>query len=80
MYPENNLYNIYIKNYFSLTSPQKFPDITKQFTLDSMSRAINCCEQWGSFLDIGAGSGHYSLPLLFKFKKGTAVEPVNNER
>lgn len=79
MYPKNDLYKIYKEHYSNTSYSRRFPDITKRFTLDNLNRAINCCEHWGSFLDVGAGSGHYSVPLLYKFKKGAAVEPGKNE-
>jgi ubiquinone/menaquinone biosynthesis C-methylase UbiE len=74
MYPENNLYGLYKKYTREDIYSHRVPDITKKRTLEIMNFAINCCESWGSSLDIGGGSGHYSLPLLHKFKKSVVVE------
>lgn len=81
MYPKNNLFKIYIKNNSTDThlSP-RLPDFSKKYSFTIINAAINCCDKWNNFLDIGAGNGHYSIPLLHKFKNGVAVEPnINNE-
>lgn len=75
MYPKNNLYWYYEKYNQTSWLSNRLPDFTKRYTIDGMNKAINCCEKWNSFLDVGAGSGHYSIPLLYKFNKGTAIEP-----
>lgn len=74
MYPKKDLYTIYKKNVYDKVFSNRIPDITKKRTLDVMNLAINCCEKWGNSLDVGGGSGHYSIPLLFKFKKSVVVE------
>lgn len=74
MFPKNNLYEEYKKNYIDLTFSKKFPDVTKKITLENINIAINCCEKWDNFLDIGASTGHYSSALVHKFKKGLLVE------
>lgn len=81
MYPKNNLFKTYIKNNSTDThlSP-RLPDFSKKYTLKIINTAINCCDRWDNFLDIGAGNGHYSIALLDRFKNGCAVEPnIENE-
>lgn len=80
MFPKNNLYTIYKKNVKEEQYSSKITDITKKITLNVMNTAINCCEDWNNALDIGAGDGHYSIPLLHKFKNVTIVEPDTNKR
>lgn len=74
MFPKNNLYKEYKKNYIDLTFSKRIPDVTKKITLENINVAINCCEKWDNFLDIGASTGHYSSALVHKFKKGLLVE------
>jgi len=79
MYPQNNLYSIYKKNVHEKNFSPRIPDVTNKRTLDFMNLAINCCENWGSSLDIGGGSGHYTAPLLFKFKNAVVVDVAKYE-
>lgn len=79
MYPKNNLYKIYKKNIYEKNFSRSIIDVTNKRTLDIINLAINCCEQWQSSLDIGGGSGHYSVPLLYKFKKVVVVEVAKHE-
>ncbi len=80
MYQKNNLAKIFFKTSQDERLSSRLPDYTKITTLNYMNRAINCCDNWDAFLDIGAGDGHYSIPLLKKFNTGTAVEIDNNQR
>ncbi|MCX6712938.1 MAG: methyltransferase domain-containing protein [Candidatus Vogelbacteria bacterium] len=77
MDPKNDLYRRYKKNKDGLLS-RSLPDVTKKYTLKIMNGAINCCEKWDNFLDVGASTGHYSAPLLEIFRSGTAVEVSPN--
>jgi len=79
MYQKNNLPEIYFKSSREKRLSSRLPDYTNTTTLYYMNRAINCCDNWDNFLDIGASDGYYSVPLLKKFEKGTAVEMDNNE-
>lgn len=80
MYPKNDLYEIYKKNIRNDRLSDRLPDVGKKYTLDVINRAINSCEKWNNFLDIGACGGHYSIPLLFKFNNGFAVEATPNNQ
>lgn len=79
MYQSNNLAEMFFKLSKSDRLSYRLPDYTKITTLYYMNRAINCCDNWDNFLDIGAFDGHYSVPLLKKFNTGTAVEIDNNQ-
>ena len=79
MYPEKDLYKIYKENIEEKLFSGRIPDVTKKRTLEVMNFAINCCDSWGSSLDVGSGTGHYSIPLLFKFKKSAVVEISKHE-
>lgn len=79
MYPKNDLYEIYEAKVSDDGLSRRLPDISRRYTLDLMNRAINCCDHWGVFLDVGANRGHYSVPLLHKFEKGIAVEAEAND-
>ena len=47
--------------------------------INFLNQAINLCESYGNFLDVGAGNGELSFLLLKKgFKHGTGVEVINN--
>ena len=74
MFPKNNLYELYKKHFYDVEYSEHVPDITKKRTLDVMNIAINACDAWGNALDIGGGGGHYSIPLLHKFKKVVLVD------
>lgn len=78
-YPNNDLYKQYNKyNIYSWLSP-RIRDHSARRSMDLLNLAINTCERWGSFLDIGAGSGRVSIPLLRKFKNGHAVEVCSSD-
>ena len=79
MYQKNNLAEVFFKFSREKRLSSRLPDYTNITTLYYMNRAINCCDQWNNFLDIGASDGHYSIPLLKKFCEGTAVEMDNNQ-
>jgi predicted TPR repeat methyltransferase len=74
MYPELNLYEHYKERSFDVLFSKDLPDVTKRITLEHMNFAVNFCEAWDSFLDIGGGSGHYSTALSAIFKKGAVVD------
>ncbi len=74
MFPKNDVYEEYKKNYVDLTYSNRIPDVTKKITLEGINTAVNCCEKWDTFIDIGAATGHYSSGLVHKFKKGLLVE------
>jgi SAM-dependent methyltransferase len=44
-----------------------------------MNAAVNCAEKWDTALDIGGASGHYSIPLIHKFRKVTLIELEKHE-
>jgi ubiquinone/menaquinone biosynthesis C-methylase UbiE len=73
-YPQRTLVSEYRKKSIEAWLSPRLPDYTNSYTLFMMNIAINCCEQWGIFMDVGAGSGHFSIPLLGKFSKGYLVE------
>src|SRR5258708_4407452 len=78
-YPRNNLsYAYYTRCIFRWFS-SRLPDYTNRKTVDFMNFAINLCDSWNTFLDIGAGDGRYSRILATKFKKGYAVESTATE-
>ncbi len=77
MYPKNDLYEVYKNNFDDAISLHRPVDVTKKRTLEVMNLAINCCEHWGASLDVGGGTGHYTIPLLHKFKKSVVVEVQN---
>ena len=79
MYPPKDLQKIFKKYQHSDRYSKRLPDFSKRFCLEMINLAINCCEKWGSFLDVGASSGHYSAALIKKFSKGVAVEVEPNE-
>lgn len=80
MYPKPLLYKNYIrKNKFKEFS-EHFPDITRKITLNNINYAINNCDKWTNFLDIGAGDGRYSIALSSFFNFGTIVEIENHDR
>ncbi|MFA6158116.1 MAG: class I SAM-dependent methyltransferase [Candidatus Paceibacterota bacterium] len=74
MYPEHALYERYKETHLDRTSSDTFPDVTKRVTLENMNYAINLCEAWDFFLDIGGGSGHYAAGLAGMFKRGSVIE------
>lgn len=78
-YPTNNLYSYYKKYSQDTWLSPRVHDHTNKHTLELMNRAINCCEHWATFLDVGAGSGRYSVALSYKFTKGYAVEVDTNK-
>lgn len=78
-YPDNDLYSFYKKYAKNAWLSSRVHDHTIQWTVEILNRAINCCDQWNSFIDIGAGNGRNTSTLLHKFKKGIAVEIDPNE-
>lgn len=75
MYEQNNqLYRTYLAKSLDGRLSHRLPDLTVKTTLELLAAAANCCEHWNSFLDIGAGSGRYSIALLSRFQHGTAIE------
>lgn len=80
MYQKNDLYKVYKKYVKNDRLSDRLPDVGKKYTLDIINKAINSCENWNNFLDIGACGGHYSIALLHKFKNGVAVEATPNEQ
>lgn len=74
MYPEHSLYRHYTERLVDHSASPAFPDFTKRITLENMNYAINLCEAWDFFLDIGGGSGHYASGLSGMFKRGEVVE------
>jgi SAM-dependent methyltransferase len=76
MYTPRDLFKLYKKYSLNEEYSRKVPDVTKKRTIEVMNMAINCCESWGHSLDIGAGSGSYTAPLLRKFKQCTVVDVV----
>jgi len=79
MYQHNNLSKIFFKLSRDQRLSSRLPDYTSTTTLYYINTAINCCDNWNNFLDIGASDGYYSIPLLKKFARGTAVEIDNNQ-
>lgn len=78
-YPKNDLSRYYFKYSTHRLFSTRLPDHTNKRTLDLMNYALNCADSWSTFLDIGAGDGRYSVPLLHKFKRGYAVETQKSE-
>jgi len=74
MYPEHSLYRHYTERLIDHSASPAFPDFTKRATLENMNYAINLCEAWDLFLDIGGGSGHYAAGLSGMFKRGEVIE------
>jgi Methyltransferase domain len=74
MYPEHSLYRMYKERQIEHSASTSFPDITKRATLENMNHAINLCESWDFFLDIGGGTGHYAAGLSGMFKHGEVIE------
>jgi 2-polyprenyl-3-methyl-5-hydroxy-6-metoxy-1,4-benzoquinol methylase len=74
LYPARSLYQRYLRNSFSHDFSTAIPDVAKRITLEHMENALYFAEAWDSFLDIGGGSGHYSMALASLFRKGTIVE------
>jgi hypothetical protein len=79
MYKNKDLYKLYKKYNNDDRMSRRFPDVTKRSTIEVINNAINLCDKWDNFLDIGASTGHYSTALLHKFRKGTAIEANHNE-
>jgi SAM-dependent methyltransferase len=79
MFPEKNLYTLYKRYIHEQDYSHRIPDITKKRTLEMMNTAVNCAEKWDTALDIGGGSGHYSIPLIHKFRTATLVELEKHE-
>lgn len=79
MYPSIGLYNLYKKHIEEKDFSSAIPDVTKKRTLELMQVAVRCAEDWNNALDIGGGSGHYSIPLSQVFKQVTLVEPDEHE-
>jgi SAM-dependent methyltransferase len=79
MFPEKNLYKLYKGYIHEREYSSRIPDITKKRTLEMMNTAVNCAEKWDTALDIGGGSGHYSIPLIHKFRKAVLVELEKHE-
>ncbi len=78
-YPDNDLYKYYKKYADNAWLSLRIQDHTLRRTLEILNRAINCCERWDSFMDIGAGNGRNSATLLHKFKHGYAIEVDPND-
>lgn len=79
MYTTNDLAKFYFHHGRNGRLSSRLPDFGKILTLKSLNYALNSCEKWDNFLDIGASSGHYSNSLLSKFGKGTAVDIDKNK-
>lgn len=73
-YPDMGLYQAYLARSFHYTDSPSIKDRTAKITLEYMNFAINNCEKWETFLDIGGGSGHFSSSLSSYFKKGAIIE------
>ncbi len=71
LYPKLDLYNNYLK--YSCVG-HAFPDVTCKMTMNRINYAINLCEKWDNFMDIGGGDGKNAIALSITFKKGTLVE------
>jgi SAM-dependent methyltransferase len=76
MYPKLSLYNNYLE-YSRKGNP--LPDVTARTTMYWINCAINVCDTWDNFMDIGGGDGKNAVTLLGKFKKGTLVEVDNSD-
>ena len=76
MYPGLNLYENYIK--YSCSGEQ-LPDVTMKTTIGMINRAINLCDSWNNFMDIGGGTGKNAVALSKVFKHGTLVEIFKHE-
>lgn len=74
MYVKNDLYKKYLEGIYETIYSSDFPDVTKKITLEKINIAINACDKWDLFIDIGSSNGHYAQPLLKKFRKGICVE------
>lgn len=73
-YPKNILYEKYLELFSTIYNPYFLKNRTQKTTLENMGYAINNCENWDTFLDIGGGTGHYSAALSSCFKKGLLIE------
>lgn len=78
-YPSNDLYRYYRRYARNAWLSPRIQDHTIAHTLNNLNRAINCCEHWNAFLDVGAGNGRNCTTLLHKFKEGYAVEIDPND-
>lgn len=76
MFTKPTLYKHYITE---RRKKSLLPDITSKVTLERINQAINLCDYWDNFMDIGAGNGHYALALSHIFKSGTMVEVEKSE-
>lgn len=77
-YPKNDLYDFYRRYAVDTWLSPRIQEHTIRRSLDILNRAINVCPKWGTFLDIGAGSGRYSVVLAQKFSHGYAIEIAKN--
>jgi len=74
MYPQLSLYKEYLKKNHNDEFSSYFKDVTRKITLNNINYAINNCEDWGTFIDIGGYDGRYSSPLANCFDKGILIE------
>lgn len=79
-YLKNDFALDYFKNNKFRWFSDRLPDYTNLTTLKFIGYALNLCEKWDIFLDIGAGEGRYSRALAKRFKRGYAVESTGNEQ
>lgn len=73
-YPQLDLFSHYLRNAHNPILSDRIPDYMIERNMEVLNAAINACETWDSFLDIGAASGRCSAALLTKFKKGIGVD------
>jgi 2-polyprenyl-3-methyl-5-hydroxy-6-metoxy-1,4-benzoquinol methylase len=76
LYPKNDLYDLYYRNWSLAEFSNSIVDTTKKATLEHLGYAINFCEAWEHCLDIGGGNGHYIKTLAQKFHKSAVLVEV----
>src|SRR5260221_371549 len=60
-YPANDLYKFYTRYAVDTWLSPRIKDHTLRRSISLLNRAMNCCETWNTFLDVGAGSGRISI-------------------
>lgn len=77
----NTLLSEYSKKSLSTRLSNRIVNRFERYNYEILNMAVNSCDSWNTFCDIGASDGRLSWIMLNNgFKKGYAIEVSDNEQ